>query len=138
MSHYENNNSVIDGPSNCGPLVTNMDILPSISRLVNTPLPERKIDGRDISSLFFDHEKQIPQQPFYYYSNRGILEGVRNGALKLIERDGGLQLYNVEVDISEEYDLSQQQPDNVKRLRSMMQEFDEKLEKEMRKVGTLN
>lgn len=122
----------------CTQVLTNMDLLPTLSELIEIPLPETKIDGVDKSSLFFNPKKEISQQPFYYYSKQGILEGVRDGALKLIERNDGIELYNVEVDISEEYDLSGQQPEKVERLKKMMQEFDLEMEKEKREVGILD
>ncbi|MCT4587157.1 MAG: sulfatase [Carboxylicivirga sp.] len=122
----------------CTQYISNMDILPTITRLVGGQLPEKIIDGRDITDLFEEPYKVLKEEPFFYYSSKGILQGVRLGAMKLISVKGDFQLYNIEEDISEAYNLAKKQPGDVERLKSIMYQFDKKLEKESRLPGSIN
>jgi hypothetical protein len=80
----------------------------------------------------------LKEEPFFYYSSKGILQGVRLGAMKLISVKGDFQLYNIEEDISEAYNLAKKQPGDVERLKSIMYQFDKKLGKESRLPGSIN
>ena len=118
-------------------IVNNMDILPTIAKITGVKLSGNKIDGRDISSLFFNSEKTLNDWPFFYYSKSGEIEGLRIGAFKVIVRDGIGALYNVEKDISESYNLASQYPEMVKSFKMKMLAFDRQLEKEKRAVGII-
>ncbi len=68
----------------CFELVTSMDLLPTIARLVDFTLPQdRLIDGRDIWPLVhgLPHAKS-PHQAFYYFAGTE-LQAVRSGDYKL-------------------------------------------------------
>lgn len=117
-------------------IINNMDILPTIAKITGAKLPESKIDGRDISALLLGNDETLEDQPFFYYSSSGKVEGVRVGAFKLIIRNGIAQLYNVEEDISESYDLASAHPEMVKSLKQKLMAFDLALDKEKRPVGT--
>lgn len=121
----------------CSEFVSNMDILPTITKLVDGELPKEKIDGRDISVLFDSPAYKLKDKPFYYYSKKGRLKGIRLGVLKLILVKDDYQLYNVEKDISEAYNLANKQPKDVERLKSIMFQFDQELDNEMRIAGTV-
>jgi len=121
----------------CSEFISNMDILPTITKLVEGQLPKEKIDGRDISVLFDSPTHSLQEKPFFYYCKKGQLKGVRLGSLKLISVKGDYQLYNVEEDISEVYNLANKQPEDVERLKSIMLQFDKELDNEMRIAGTI-
>ncbi|MCT4590141.1 MAG: sulfatase [Carboxylicivirga sp.] len=130
-----------DGISNsgvCTQFITNMDILPTLANLTNASLPANKIDGRDVSELLTNPYKELEAKPFFYYNKAGKLEGVRLGALKLHKDKEKYQLFNVEEDISEKYDLAKQMPQEAEKLMQLMTTFDKQLEKEKRAVGKLN
>lgn len=117
-------------------VVTSMDLLPTISSLCGSDLPDQKIDGRDVSRLLLGG---VPpeEKPFFYYSKFGEIEGVRKGKYKLKWEGDELVLFDIEADISEEYDLSDTMPDMVIELEEMMTAFDLQLEREKRTVGIL-
>lgn len=127
----------IEGSKVCTEFVSNMDVLPTIAHLAGAQLPDAKIDGRNISDVLFNPEHTLEQKPFYYYSKRGEIEGVRLGAMKLICVKGDYQLYNVEQDISEAYNLAKKQPNDVVRLKSLMSQFDKEMDSEIRLSGSV-
>ncbi|TKG90431.1 arylsulfatase [Puteibacter caeruleilacunae] len=119
----------------CTEVVTNMDILPTFCKLANAQLPKEKIDGQDISDLFFNPRKTLEERPFYYYTKQGKISAVRKGAWKLILQKEGAELYNIEEDISEDYNLAKKHPEKVKQLKTMLEKFDQQMDKEKRQAG---
>ncbi|TKG94003.1 arylsulfatase [Puteibacter caeruleilacunae] len=126
----------INGGQQITDVTSAMDILPTIAKLCKAPLPSRKIDGRDISSLLLSNESP-EERPFIYYTKMGKLAGVREGAFKLVADGDAYYLYNVEEDISEEYDLKDKKPELYKRMMSLMHELDAEMNREAREVGRL-
>jgi len=121
----------------CGELATTMDMLPTFVKLIDAPLPEKHIDGKDIWPLISSQpDATSPHEAFYYY-DVWKLDAVRSGKWKLqiphkyfsvIEpgSDGipgrsewkyiGLSLFDLENDIGEQHDVSAEYPEIVKRL----------------------
>ena len=61
-----------------------IDLLPTIAALIDAPLPDQTIDGRDATPVLLDEENASPPRPtsaFYYHT--GQLEAVRKGRWKL-------------------------------------------------------
>lgn len=52
----------------CTEVVTNMDILPTLSKLAGAKLPKNKIDGRDVAVLFKNPYHRLATKPFFYYA----------------------------------------------------------------------
>ena len=118
-----------------------IDVLPTIARFVGAPLPERPIDGLDISPLMFGEKgARSPHEALYlYYGSE--LRAVRSGRHKLVlphrsqtldgpPGTGGrpgryvealvqLALYDLVADIGETRDLSAQEPQVVARLQAL-------------------
>ena len=116
-----------------------IDLLPTISRITGAKLPAGKIDGKDISPLLFGAaDAKSPHDAYFFYWNNE-LHGVRSGAWKLYfphayrtlegskpGKDGkpgpykeamvGLELYNLDNDLSERTDVAGQHPEVVRRL----------------------
>jgi arylsulfatase A len=117
-----------------------IDILPTIAGLIQAGLPHHKIDGKDIWPLISGQPQAKSPHPayFFYYAN-DQLQAVRSGPWKLYfphtyrtlegkpgGTDGnpvpyasastGLELYNLENDLSETINLADQHPRMVKRL----------------------
>lgn len=65
-------------------LAGTIDLLPSIARLCGADLPDKKIDGVDISSLMMNDEDANPREDFAYYYKKNSLEAVRKGPWKLV------------------------------------------------------
>lgn len=131
----------IPAGTECDKLTSTLDILPTLSSLSGAAQPQRKIDGVDIWSLMAGDEQANPRTEYYYYYGRQLC-GVREGDWKLMfphtyrsykgvepGKDGfpgpyaqgqtGLELYNLESDISETTDVSAEYPDIVERLKKI-------------------
>lgn len=116
-----------------------IDILPTLSRLTGAKLPAGKIDGKDISPLLLAKDgAKSPQEAYYFYWNNE-LHAVRSGPWKLYfphtyrtlegsqpgndgkpgpykEAKVGLELYNLDSDLSEKADVAARNPAVVERL----------------------
>ena len=129
----------IPAGTECGQLASTIDLLPTIARLIDVPLPERKIDGKDIRPLILGEKDAVsPHEAFpIYYERR--LQAIRDNRWKLlfphqsrtmtgqepgkdgipgkyVNRQIPLSLFDLENDIGETTDVSQQYPEVVKRL----------------------
>ncbi len=67
-----------------------IDILPTLCSITGAPLPKKKIDGIDISSLWKGETQVSPRKSFFYYFSENPLyelmdlEAVRDGRFKLV------------------------------------------------------
>ncbi|MCP5119685.1 MAG: sulfatase-like hydrolase/transferase, partial [bacterium] len=109
--------------SACDSPVTSTDFFPTILELTGLPLqPANHIDGQSMLPLL--KGGQAARGPiFWHYPHYGNQGGaptgaVREGPWKLIEwyEDGHLQLFNVDKDISERYNLAATYPRKTKEL----------------------
>ena len=122
----------------CDRIAATIDILPTIAAITGAPLPQRPIDGVNILPLLSGDFSANPRDHYFYYYG-GELRAVRKGRWKLVfpheyrsyqgvepGKDGhpgpyakgraGLELYDLETDISESHDVAAQHPEVVKRL----------------------
>lgn len=98
--------------------VTAMDLLPTLARAAGADLPDRVIDGRDVTEVW-SGEGASPHEAIWYY-NADRLEAVRAGRWKLhVWRDGRPveELYDLVADVGEVEDRSGSEPDVVAELR---------------------
>ncbi|TDU71080.1 arylsulfatase A [Prosthecobacter fusiformis] len=99
-------------------ITSHMDWLPTFVSLAGGKLPERKIDGKDLSPVFMGAEGGKGHDVFYYY--RGFkMEAVRSGPWKL-HLDKG-ELYHLGRDIAEEQNIAAKHPEEVQRLRTLVE-----------------
>jgi arylsulfatase A len=126
----------IPAGTSCDELAATIDILPTIARLTGAQLPAHKIDGLDISSLMFDDGAKTPHESYLMYYGEG-LHAIRSGDWKLhfphgyisivtpgkdglpgkqVNRQTGVELYNLKDDVSESTDVSKDHPEIVERL----------------------
>ncbi len=63
-------------------LITGLDLLPTIAKLIGSELPKAKIDGVDLSSLLLG-EKDATGRPSFGYFSGSDLHAVRSGKWKL-------------------------------------------------------
>ncbi|MGQ9455331.1 MAG: sulfatase family protein [Armatimonadota bacterium] len=120
----------------CREVVSTIDIYPTFAALADAKLPEdRIIDGKDVRPLLFGQKGALsPHKAFFYYW-KDELQAVRSGRWKLVlehkTRDGKTtipqQLFDLETDIGETTDVSQQYPSVVKRLMMYVEEMREDL-----------
>ena len=118
-------------------VATAMDLLPTIAGIVDVKLPDdRIIYGHDIWPILSgDPNAESPYEAFYYYRD-DRLQAVRSGKWKLHvyrPNEGKVQLlYDLESDIGETTDVSEQNPEIVSRL----EEFAEKARENLGDIVT--
>jgi arylsulfatase A-like enzyme len=119
-----------------------IDIFPTVARLIGGRLPDHKIDGKDIWPLASGAAgAKSPHEALYFYYHQNALEALRSGRWKLVfphkyrsltgepGRDGtpngyshpkcGLELYDLERDVSEKHNVIDRHPDVVARLQAL-------------------
>lgn len=112
-------------------ITSTMDLLPTFAGLAGAALPEKPIDGRDISPLMFgtpDAHSHWDDTGFFYYRLEQ-LQAVRSGRWKLYlplsekyvslgrkAATSELELFDVQNDVHEDHEVSAQHPDIVQRL----------------------
>jgi arylsulfatase A-like enzyme len=130
----------IPAGSICNNLVAAMDILPTLATICGAKIPEKKIDGVNISSLLTAQPGANPRDEFAYYYDRCSLKGIRKGYWKLVlpnisqtykrvtavKNDGWpgtyasdsvrLALYDLRTDPGETLDLKDRFPEVVQQL----------------------
>jgi arylsulfatase A-like enzyme len=125
----------IPAASVCREVAATIDLLPTIARLAGGTIPsDHPIDGKDIWPLMAGRsDAKSPHEAYYYY--RGTrLEAVRCGKWKLSRRKQA-ELYDLSVDVSEEYNLADKHPAVVGLLIGMMERFDRDLKANARPPG---
>ena len=135
----------IPADSVCREPAMTIDIFPTIARLIDGRLPDHKIDGQDIWPLISGVPgAKSPHEVLYFYYHKNDLEALRSGRWKLAlphkyrsltgepGRDGtpngythpncGLELHDLENDISEQHNVIDQHPDVAKRLLALTEQ----------------
>jgi arylsulfatase A-like enzyme len=110
-------------------LATTMDFLPSITNLIGGELPSKKIDGIEMSDLFFSNENFSKRDSFVYY-NEDELEAIRYKNWKLhFKKQGEIinELYDLDNDIGEKLNLYSNNNEIVKKLSNLADEYRESL-----------
>lgn len=110
-----------------------LDLTPTIAALAGAALPDdRPIDGVDLSGVFAG-QPMPPREALYLY-HIWSLNAVRSGRWKLHlsrwpdEESRGLpQLFDIDRDPGENYNLASLYPDVVDRLRDLATRFDEEI-----------
>ena len=113
-------------------LGTTMDLLPTFCKIADVELPDDRVyDGYDISSVLSQKSKS-PRNEVVYYRGQQVY-AIRKGAYKAHfvtqpAYGGGApseneipELYNLNVDPSEKYNIAEQHPDVIEELREMME-----------------
>ncbi len=147
---------VIPAGTQCDELAATIDILPTLAKITGAKLPETKIDGLNILPLMKNEpDAKTPHEAYFYYYGTG-LKAVRSGKWKLVfphqyrslrgkpGDDGipgpykqvkcGLELYDLENDISESKDVAKDHPDVVKRLTKYADEIRQEIGDSHKKI----
>ena len=127
-------------------IASSIDLLPTISKICGTPLPDEKIDGVDILPLLLNKTGADPRTEFAYYYNKNDLEAIRNGKWKLVfphtsrsykvyppgnngfpgrtaQVKEPMALYNLSVDPGETMDVQESNPDIVQQLNELADKY---------------
>ena len=115
-------------------VAANYDFLPTFVKLAGGTVPaDRKIDGKDISPLWFGPTNQSPHEAHYYF-RANQLEAVRSGPWKLRivpetpeNKTAAPLLYNLDDEIGEQTDVAAKHPDVVKHLQELIAKMDHDL-----------
>ena len=122
----------------CDSLAATIDLLPTIVSLTGARLPERRIDGVDVTALLEGRPEAQPRRTYAYYYGANLI-AVRRDAWKLVfpheyrsyrgvepGQDGypgpyaqgrsGLELYDLAADLGETRDLAVDRPEIVREL----------------------
>jgi arylsulfatase A-like enzyme len=124
----------------CKDMLMTMDILPTFAKLAGATIPkDRIIDGKDVFPVITEQpDARDPHEAFYIY-NYLRLNAVRSGKWKLvlpreksptgtgwsgrmIDAVKEIELYDLEADIKEEHNVSDQNPEVVKRLKVLIEQ----------------
>lgn len=120
-------------PGTVSEMGSTLDLLPTFAAQAGAKAPQdRKMDGYDLSAVLSGTGKS-PRTMFHYWT-RAKLHAVRSGPWKLhihqrepvfysrVAPMEGPELYNLENDISEAYDVADAHPDIVSKLQAMIAE----------------
>ncbi len=121
--------TVVDNP------VMSVDLFPTLLAMAGLPTrPELHVDGTSLAGAMTGaadapHEALYWHFPHYHGSGNRPGGAVRIGDLKLVEwfEDGSVELYDLSVDLGEQYDLAQDRPDDVARLHEALEAWREEV-----------
>ncbi len=130
-------------------IAANIDVLPTFARLAGTKPPtDRVIDGRNLWPVMSgEPAARSPHELFYYFGgsqpnsppNLGAIRDQR-WKLHLKRQDDelvGVELYDLEGDVSEQRNRLKDHPDIAKRLEAAAREFAKSLAENTRPLGRL-
>lgn len=130
----------IPAGTDCHELASTIDILPTVAKLIDAPLPDHKVDGKDIRPLMFGEPgAKSPHEAFYQYYAGGQLQSIRDRQFKLHfphsyrtmngraggrggypntyqQKKIGRALYDLKSDVGETTDVLDKHPEVVARL----------------------
>jgi len=115
-------------------LVSALDLFPTLARLTRTPLPDRPLDGQDISNHLLSPTAPFTSQP-YFCMNDGKPVGVISGPWKLLPHGGKRnvspesppELYHLTDDPGEKANLASAHPEKVHELQALLHNFSSSL-----------
>jgi arylsulfatase A-like enzyme len=134
-----------------------IDILPTLASLTHAPLPDRVIDGKDLTPLLRgEPDARPPHEALFFYYANGQLQALRAGRWKLLfphtartmigQKPGaggtpgqykplpvGLELYDLEADLGETRNLADAHPEVVRDLQAQADAIREQLGDSLRK-----
>lgn len=151
----------IPAGTTCDQIAGNIDVLPTLAKLVGAELPkDRVLDGGDISPLMFDPNAGPVRDTHLYFAANQSLAAIRQGNWKLFlaappagakgktgkaargakakARPSGPALYDLASDPGETKDVAADHPDIVARLRAEAAAREADIKQHRRPAGEVN
>ncbi len=134
----------------CSEIASTLDILPTIAKLTGADLPERKIDGKNISPLLHGETKTVHEQLVWLHGGGAV----RSGKWKFYPWPEGrgrrgknqqqapvkgpkIQLYDLSTDLGEKTNVAEDNPEVVAKLMAAYKELSEDIKKNKRPTAPL-
>jgi arylsulfatase A len=120
--------------------VCNVDLLPTLCAIAGVRLPDRKLDGANITPIFDGKPVKRPHPLYWQYDfaiSRPWTVSLRDGPWKLLANAGldRFELYNLLDDVGESKNLAERYPDRVKQMATAMKRLHEEIAAEGAKSG---
>lgn len=117
----------IPAGTTCRGMAATIDLFPTLAKLADASLPEKELDGMDISNLWANPESKSPRDTFFF-----VHSAVRFGDWKYHKKEiykvkqtkreqKGPTLYNLKDDIGESNNVIDDHPEVAERLAKMLQ-----------------
>lgn len=113
-----------------------IDWLPSLCAIAGIETLPEQIDGEDISGIWLGGNHTRTKPLFWKTSSTGSAPAIRDGKWKMHlgrNRDHGVELFDLSVDVSESEDVAAQHPDVVKVLQKKLRAWMAELPREYQK-----
>jgi arylsulfatase A-like enzyme len=110
--------------------VSSLDIMGTIAELAGAETdPERPLDGVNLIPYLTGKREDAPHDAIYLRKFDGGVHTVRSGDYKWLrfQKTDSVQLYNLAEDIGEQNDLSEKNPDQIKKLEALCARWDAEL-----------
>ena len=132
----------IPAGTTCSEVAATIDVLPTLARLAGAEAPtDRTIDGRDIAPLMFAAPGAKSPHEAYFLRTGAVRAGKWKLHLKGHRKKGkpaaGVELYDLEADISEKHNVAAEHPEVVERLTRLLMDHRQDLATNHRPVGKL-
>ncbi len=120
--------------------VCNVDLLPTVCSIIGAKLPERKLDGADITPIFEGKAVKRPHSLYWQFDfaiSRPWVISLRDGPWKLLANADldKFELYNLLGDVGEKTNLADKHPDRVKQMVTEMKRLHAEILAEGAKSG---
>lgn len=120
----------------CDEPVISLDVLPTVCAAAGAKLPDDRLyDGKDLLPALRGQTKKPLHKALFW--DDGVKQwAVREGKWKLLfNREGSLELYDLEGDISEKNNLAKQNPEIVKHLQQTYTDWKNQMAPQLSKAG---
>lgn len=98
-------------------IASSMDLYTTIINAAGAQGPDHVVDGVDLNPFFSESSDDWPRDDFFYFHGAN-LQGVRKGPWKLRTQQG-LELFHLDRDPSERYNVAEDHPDIVEALTTL-------------------
>jgi len=128
---------LIEAGSVSDDIVASNDLLPTLTNLLTIKNIQKNTDGIPFDNVLLGNGRGKRDKMYWHYPHYHVGSGMVPGAAmrkehyKLIEwyeksltgQDGAFELYDLENDISEEHDLSDEMPDKLEELKTLLDQW---------------